>query len=188
MPPAVRGGNKHIEQNMKVEGELVLRGKKYGVDCYSVRDRSWAEPRPEDPMHVSPYTWITLGDAGFAMNVAGFDDMKRYPQNDGSIMVPPNLFTDGWVYRDGELTRIISCTRDTIRSDTLFPQLHVIEATDKLGRSYKLEGKTVASSPVVGWKNCVLKHTLMQFDMGGIKRWGESQDVQWTNFVRQFGK
>lgn len=42
MPPAVRKGNHHFEQNMRVQGELRLRGKTYQVDCHSVRDRSWA--------------------------------------------------------------------------------------------------------------------------------------------------
>ncbi|MFY9328090.1 MAG: hypothetical protein WAO76_08750 [Georgfuchsia sp.] len=188
MPPAVRGGNKHIEQNMKVEGELVLRGKKYRVDCYSVRDRSWGEHRPEAPMHVSPYTWITVGSADFAMNIASFDDMSQYPEQDGSIIIPPRLLTDGWVYRDKALTRIVSCTRKTIRSDQLVPQEHIIEATDKLGRNYKLHGKTVASSLVVARKNALLQHALMKWDVNGVARWGESQDLHWNDFERQFRK
>lgn len=189
MPAAVRGGNKHFEQAMKVDGELVLRGRKYKVDCFGVRDRSWGEHRSEDPMHVPPYTWLTLSGPGFAMNVASFDDMGQYPQRDSSIAMPPKLFTDGWVYRDGELTRIVECKRSTTRSDDqLVPQEHLIEAVDKLGRSYTLRGKAVASCPVVGWKNSIMHQTLVQWDVNGTPYWGESQDVHWTDFERQFRK
>lgn len=187
MPPAVRGGNKHFEQNMKVEGELVLRGKRYRVDCYSVRDRSWAEPRPEELLPVPPYTWVTIGNADFAMNVAGFDDMSQYPVHPG-IEVPPKLFTDGWVWRDGQLTRITECKRKTQRDDGLVPLIHTIEATDKLGRKYSVQGETVAGSPVGGWKNIVMQQTLMRWRVNGASYWGESQDVHWHEFERQFRK
>ena len=185
MPAAVRSGNKHFEQNMKVEGELVLRGKKHRVECFGVRDRSWGEHRPEGHMQVPPYTWITIGSADWALNVASFDDMKQYPHHDGSIKIPPRLFSDGWVYRDGTLTRITSCTRKTIRDDELIPQ-HLVEVTDKLGRNYHLHGKTVAACMVVGWKNSLQQQTLMSWDVDGVSRWGESQDVHWHDFERQF--
>lgn len=188
MPAAVRGGNKHFEQNMKVEGELILRGKKYCVDCHGVRDRSWGEPRSEDPMPVPPYTWATVASADFAMNVASFDDMSQYPQQDGSITVPPKLMTDGWVYREGQLTRLVSCSRKTIRSDTLVPQVHEIEAVDKLGRTYTLHGETVASCLVQGWKNSLMQQTLLKWNVNGVSHWGESQDVHWSDFERQFRK
>jgi hypothetical protein len=183
MPAAVRGGNKHFEQNMKVEGELVLRGKRYRVDCYSIRDRSWAEHRPEDSIPVPPYTWITIGDKDFAMNVAGFDDMGQYPQHPG-ITVPPKLFADGWVYRDGVLTRILSCTRKTVRDDDLVPLEHTIEATDKLDRHYSGKGITVGGSPIGGWKNIFMQQTLMRWEVNGVQHWGESQDVHWHEFER----
>ena len=183
MPAAVRGGNKHFEQNMKVEGELVLRGKRYRVDCHSVRDRSWAEHRPEESIPVPPYTWITIGSDDFAMNVAGFDDMSQYPKHPG-ITVPPKLFADGWVYRDGVLTRIVACTRKTVRDDDLVPLTHLIEATDKLGRRYSGRATTVAGSPVDSWKNIVMQQTLMRWDINGSPYWGESQDVHWHEFER----
>ncbi len=187
MPAAVRGGNKHFEQNMKVEGELVLRGKRYRVECHSVRDRSWAEHRPEDSIPVPPYSWVTLGDENFAFNIGGFDDMSQYPDHPG-ISVPAKLFADGWVCRDGELTRIVSCTRKTVRDDDLIPLQHVVEATDKLGRQYTMQGTTVAGCPVGGWKNIVMQQTLMQWDVNGSRYWGESQDVHWHEFERLFRK
>jgi hypothetical protein len=39
MPPAVRADQKHFDQNMHVEGALTLRGTRYAVDCFEIRDR-----------------------------------------------------------------------------------------------------------------------------------------------------
>ena len=75
-PPIVRSNNKHFEQLMHARGSLLLRGERYAIDCYAVRDRSWGELRPED--HAAkgpPYTWVT-GAFGtdFAFNLGAHDD------------------------------------------------------------------------------------------------------------------
>lgn len=51
--------DKHFEQAMRVEGELLPRGKRYDVDCFNVRDRSWGKPRPEENMTLPPTSWMT---------------------------------------------------------------------------------------------------------------------------------
>lgn len=186
MPPAVRKGNHHFEQSMRVQGELRLRGKTYQVDCHSVRDRSWGEPRPEAPMPVPPYTWITIAGAERAFNFGGFDDMRQYLGLDGSIVVPEHLLTDGWIYEHGVFTRIASYQRVTTRDPRDLSTLgHRLEITDRQGREYRISGETVASCPVVGWHNSSMNQSLIRWDVNGEELWGESQDVQWHDFMRQ---
>ena len=54
MSPAMLPSGKHFDQAMKTEGWVTLGGTRHEVDGYTVRDRSWAEARTEDPMAVSP--------------------------------------------------------------------------------------------------------------------------------------
>ena len=186
--PAVRADLKHFDQNMHVEGELELRGEKHRVDCFQVRDRSWRNLRPEDPMPVPPYDWLTLTrGAGFAMNISLFDDLSVLGNPGQALIVPPKLLQDGWIYRDGELRRIVEASKRTTRTvETLMPLRHEVSVLDDRGERYEIVGESVGGCNWNGWPNMLWHQNLMRFSCNGETCWGESQEVQWHEAVRVF--
>jgi len=186
MPPAMRANNKHFEQNMAVEGELTLRGKRYPVHCHTIRDRSWGEERPETANNLPPYNWYvcSFGDK-LAMNLGIFDDLTHHNNGNGEIMIPPDLFVDGWVFSKGNLARIKAAQKKTRRTqDTLVPLSHAIDFTDPSGKNYHLKGDTIATCNWNIWPNVLCHLCLTHWDLDGQSGWGESQEVQWHEFIR----
>jgi hypothetical protein len=183
--PVIRADQKHLDQNMHVEGELTLRGSKHRVDCYQIRDRSWQNLRAEDPMPVPPYDWLTLTQgADFALNLSLFDDLQVLGNPDNCLQVPPTLLQDGWVYRNGELRRIIKADKRTERrTGTLSPIRHVVSAVDEQGERYELDGESIGGGTWNGWPNMLWHQNLLRWTCNGEPAWGESQEVHWHELV-----
>jgi hypothetical protein len=186
MPPAMRSNNKHFEQNMAVEGELTLRGRRYSVNCHSIRDRSWGEERPESVSNLPPYDWYSVSfSKDFAMNLGIFDDLTGHDDGSGQIVVPPELFVDGWVFSNGNLVRIKEAHKKTLRAQgTLVPLTHTIEITDTTGNTYRITGDTAATCNWNIWPNALVHLSLTRWECEGQSGWGEDQEVQWHEFIR----
>jgi hypothetical protein len=189
-PPIIRSDLKHFDQNMHVRGELVLRGRAHTVDCHQIRDRSWGNPRLEDPMPVPPYDWLCLTrGADFSMNLSLFDDLRLLGDAGGVLRLPPKLLQDGWVAlgagRSAEQRRIVKVDKTTIRTlDTLMPLRHEVTAVDDHGDRYELTGDSVGGCNWNGWPNMIWRQNLMRWSCNGQPCWGESQEVQWHETVR----
>lgn len=190
-PPLMRSNNQHFEQVMKVTGDLILRSERYKVDCYNVRDRSWGEPRPEDHAPLPPYTWVT-GAFGedFAFNLGAHDDPARGPEWVGTYDLPAeSIFKDGWVQIGGEQRRLKRASKITRREFPLCrPLSHEIEMEDSAGDIYHISGKLIAQSQWGGWPNMTCHLGLVQWDWNGNRGYGESQEVQWNDYIWRFGQ
>ncbi|MEQ8838671.1 DUF7064 domain-containing protein [Haliea sp.] len=183
--PIMRANNKHFEQVMHATGRLVLRGREYEIESYSVRDRSWGESRPERPQYCPPYTWVTgtFGD-GFAFNIGSHDDPERNPDWLGALKAPDEIFRDGWVLVDKEPRRIVRSSKITQRDLPLCrPLTHEYEFEDVAGDVYRITGRIVSQTNWSGWSNVNVHMGLVEWCMGGRKGWGDSQDVQWNDYV-----
>ena len=190
-PVAMRANNKHFEQAMKYEGELVLRGKTYKVDCCNVRDRSWGEPRPEVTLDFPPLTWTT-GCFGpdFAFNCSAFDhpDMNPVSLKDFPITAE-KAFNDGWIWRNGEQVKIKSIKKLTLRDPvTARPLSHDIHAVDVNGHEYHIKGTITAALPFSFWPNCMTHLCMTKWECEGLIGWGDTQEVQWSEYMRKFSK
>jgi hypothetical protein len=183
--PIMRANNKHFEQVMHVTGRLLLRGKEYAVNCHAVRDRSWAEPRPENHAPVPPYTWVTgTFGAEFAFNVGSHDDPGRNPDWAGRMQPPARIFNDGWVVVKGEQRRIVSASKITRREFPLCrPLHHEYEFTYSAGDTYQMTGRIIAQTAWSGWSNMNCHLGLVEWDWNGRKGYGDSQEVQWNEYV-----
>ena len=186
MPVAMRGNNKHFEQAMKMEGELLLRGSRHRIDGYNVRDRSWGELRPEETQALPPMTWMTgtFGD-DFAFNCNAFDHPELDPPWAAHFSLPADrAFNDGWVYVDGELLRVKYARKITHRDPaTGQPQRHHIEMIDVRDRRYVIEGQITAGLPWAGWPNMITHLNLTRWTCNGREGWGDTQEVQWSDYV-----
>lgn len=183
--PIMRANNQHFEQVMHATGTLTLRGQTHKIDCYPVRDRSWGEPRPENHAPYPPYTWVT-GTFGpdFAFNIGSHDDPTRKPDWAGIMPAPARIFNDGWVLVKGEQRRVIRATKLTQREFPLCrPLRHEYEFEDSAGEIYKMTGRVVAQTAWSGWSNINTHLGLVEWDWNGQTGWGESQEVQWNDYV-----
>jgi hypothetical protein len=188
--PIMRANNKHFEQVMHATGTLLLRGKEYKVDSYPVRDRSWGEARPENHAPLPPYTWVT-GAFGkdFAFNLGAHDDPASEPEWLGKMPVPAAIFRDGWVVVNGEQRRIVSATKTTKREmPWCRPLSHSIKFTDTAGDTYEMEGKVLAQTDWSGWSNTITHLGLVEWTWDGRTGHGETQEVQWNDYVYLMNK
>lgn len=183
--PIMRANNKHFEQVMHATGSLVLRGERYAVDCYPVRDRSWGELRPEGNANTPPYTWVTatFGE-DFAFNVGSLDDLARNPDWVGVMDGPPNGFKDGWVVIGGEQRRIVASSKLTTREGPISrPMRHDYRFEDDKGDSYHVTGEIVAQVPWGGWANMTCHCGLTRWEWNGRVGWGETQECAWNEYL-----
>jgi hypothetical protein len=193
-PAVKRADGKHFDQNMRMTGELLLRGERYRVDCCQIRDRSWRNARPEDPMPVPPYDWLTITHgAEFSMNISMFDDLGVLGNPGGALHVPPTLLQDGWVClgvgQEAQLRRLVEVHKRTVRTnDTLMPLRHEVTAIDDQSDRYELVGDSIGGCNWNGWPNMIWQQNLMRWTCNGQPCWGESQEVQWHETVRMLSR
>lgn len=184
--PVMREHNKHFDQMLAAKGEVWLRGTKHRIDGYGCRDRSWAEPRPEEPYPLPPFSWMTARfPSGLSWNANAQDDPARqpewlatYPGN------PADSVKDAWVARDGEQLRLKSLSKLTKRNPhTGCPVSHDIDMIDNQGRTYRIHGEIIAAVPWSGWPNMVCWICCTRWDCNGEVGYGDTQEVQWTDFI-----
>jgi hypothetical protein len=188
-PPFMRESCKHFDQIMDVKGNMSLRGKSYKVNCWGSRDRSWGEPRPENPYPIPPYTWMTgRFPSGMMWNANGHDDPARRPEWLKTFKVAPkDVFKDGWIYRDGESIRIKEFSKITKRSTrNCRPMRHDIEMVDMHDRKYHIRGEVIASTPWGGWfnMNCYVCST--RWTWNGEVGYGDTQEVSWGDYIWKY--
>lgn len=184
-PPIVFGDGKHFEQPMKVTGEISLRGKRYEVDCYNVRDRSWAKPRPETTMPSPPVSWMTgVFNDEYAFNCSVFDQVEGNPElPQGVALSHDRTLIAGWIWRDGEVGRIVEATKQVIRDPSDLRALAVnFQARDDLGRELDVRGTLVASCPWQTWHNTIIFIVLMRWECDGQVAYGDLQEAHWGDY------
>jgi hypothetical protein len=185
-PPVMFGDGNHFEQALKVKGELVLRGKHYDVNCYTVRDRSWAKPRAEDTMALPNITWmqgVFNDDFAFCCNM--FDQEGSCPELIGTLGLPDDkTVIGGWIYRDGKVGRIvkgkkhISRVHAPLRVDRL-----ELELTDEFDRMINVRGNSIASVGWIPWPNMYAPIGLMRWECEGMTAHGDCQEGMWSDYL-----
>ncbi|MET0985409.1 MAG: hypothetical protein ABW034_08385 [Steroidobacteraceae bacterium] len=185
-PAVMFGTGGHFEQGMRAKGKLVLRGTSYDVNCYTVRDRSWAKLRPESPMPMPPVSWMTgwFGE-DFIFNCNLMDHAGSCPQASGAFAIPPErALNGGWIARAGRITRIVSAQKQIDRDmETLLPRKLKLHLAEEDGRETVLQGQLTASCPWAVWPNIQSNISLIRWTMGDRVGHGDCQDVIWTDYV-----
>lgn len=187
-PPAMFGDRLHFEQPMRVRGELVLRGEHFDVDCYTVRDRSWGKPRPEDNLPMPPYSWMSgVFSPHLAFNCGMFDQPEGNPEIKGRFELPPEkILSGGWLFKDGQMSRIARAHKRVERDMRLrIPKSVEVELTDDLGRTASIRGTLVASCPWTPWTNIHMTISLMRWECEGQVNYGDCQEAAWNDYCRE---
>jgi hypothetical protein len=189
MPPAMLASGKHFDQAMRTKGTLRLHGTDHKVDGFTVRDRSWAEARPEAPRQAPPVHYLTsVFDEDFAFNVTGIED----PDGDPLWKSVADLsseqveaFNRGWVWRNGELKALASAKIATEWDrSTGYPMAHAVDFVDSSGGEYSVTGAVGATCHWNAWSNAFLPVGLTRWRFEDKVGWGDSQSVAWTDYVR----
>jgi len=190
--PIMRANNLHFEQVMHCSGTLTLRGVRHAVDSHTVRDRSWGELRPEGHNPAPPYNWVTgvLDGGRFAFNVGSHDDPAGNPEWLGRMEIDPaRIFKDGWVLRDGRQIQVEHARKRVWRDPArLMPERIEIDMVEEGGRASFIRGSVIASVPGFHWPNIATHLALVRWEMDGMTGHGESQDVQWNDYVHLCGQ
>jgi hypothetical protein len=171
---------------MRVRGTLVLRGESHEVNCWNVRDRSWAKLRPENPLPMPPVSWMTgaFGD-DFIFNCNLMDHAGSSPQASGTFALPvERSLNGGWIAREGRITRVVQASKKIERDmSSLLPRRIDLQMKDEEGREFAVHGELLASCPWAVWPNVHSNISLIRWQMGERVGHGDCQDVIWTDYV-----
>lgn len=193
----------HLDQLGHVVGELVLSGERIPIDCYSIRDRSWAPRGGPSPANKTPAGGVSAKGAdeasrvrhpggplwrqierergrgriqyifGHAGPATGFLAFVRVADGDAQGWSPLN---HGWLLRDGHfelLDKSASRMRNYRDPLTGWSSHMQVRLTDRSGRTMDAEGHTVSHI----CERAGGSTALMRWDFDGVIGWGEDQDI-----------
>ncbi len=185
-PAVMFGDGNHFEQAMRARGQLVLRGEQYDVDCYTVRDRSWGKPRPEDNLPLPPMSWMQgVFNEGFAFNCNLFDAGDSRELAGTALSMPAErALNGGWLWRDGRVGRLVSGEKWVVRRpEDRRPSAVEFVATDELDRTICVKGQAIASTAWMPWTNVFMPIVLMRWECEGLLAYGDLQEGVWNDFL-----
>lgn len=190
--PVVWPNGRHFEQTMKNDGEVVLRGRRYRIDGYHVRDRSWEAARLERPESIPGQAWFFgAKDSSVSFQCTSCDHPDLKPQWQGCFDVGvERSLLGGWIWMDGEMAFVETARNRVLRNrDTLFPEVIDIDIVDTKGRRIEAHGTITAAAPFFPYLNLRGVFCLVRWETSaGDIMWGEIQDAQFTDFVHMMMK
>ena len=170
-PPFNHGA--HIDQPGHVTGSFTLHGEQMDVDCIAMRDRSWGVRRAGRQPKVGY-------DHGTASGDDGFLSISVDRRGDDRIGL-------GYLLRDGVWSNLADGHRTVVRDAEHRPARIEIEAVDELGRALHATGRPVSRCVFNAYPHMFCWASLTEWDVNGVRCWGEDQDVwhpgRWRRFV-----
>lgn len=188
LPPVMFGDGTHFEQAVRAKGELILRGERHAVDCYSMRDRSWAKPRPEESVPAPGVSWMqAVFHDDFAFCCTAFDHGSSEPI--APMMMPDEKqLNGGWLHRDGKLGWLVGARKKAVRDKEGFLVSLDLEVTDEHGRTITAHGKPVASVGWNPWPNVFMPLVLVRWESEGAIAFGDVQEGVWGDHLNFLGR
>jgi hypothetical protein len=161
----------HLDQPGHITGEMILRGERIAVDCYSVRDRSWG-PRPAGRRKKRPVGTTEprtgAGGIGYSFGTAGPRDAWLTYSLPG---VDADPLSCGFLLREGEYAHILRGERRVeVDAGTGWITRIAIDAVDDAGRTLAVVGEAVSRH----WRGNG-GDSLLHWQWDGCQGWGEDQ-------------
>lgn len=139
----------HFELIGRTTGQLVLRGRRYAVDCFDCVDHSWSTRTETSKRAVS---WISaVFGEDYGLHMAMLLDTRRGRTTYESLR-------NGFAMVDGQALGLVSATVEARHSHHC-PMVCRIVATDVSGRTHEVHGTAVAVHP---WYNYNPSHCAFQ--------------------------
>lgn len=190
--PVARSSNKHFDQPMHLIGDMVLNGRQMPIDCMSMRDRSWGEPRPEIPNLDHPPVCWGVGvskDGSVSFNFSGVDDPAREGGNwtDAFKLEPEKHFKEGWISWKGELRKLVSMSKATVRDPENLDRIIslVADVVDDQGEHYSIKGTMLGCVQWSAWSNILVHWNAMRWEIGDdIVGYGDALEMSWAPHVK----
>jgi hypothetical protein len=154
----------HFDQTGHFAGELVLRGRRYAIDCVSTMDHSWGVRQERQHTTMS---WLHAHFPG-DLAIHGIFD---FDPSGGPAAATPVTLTHGYVLDAGEVTGLVGGHGVTARSD-FFPQRISLALTDARGRDWELTGTPLTSFPWQAWPGTVGHNVLARWECAGRSGYG----------------
>ena len=157
------GSAHHFDQLGRVTGDLVLHGERIGIDCVSMRDRTWGR-RPEDRPRQASYV------TGAADAAHGFLAVTN-PRPEG------DRIAYGFHLRDGRTANLAGGERRVERDPAAGWITRItLEARDADGREMVASGVPV-SRMIINRHTFIDVTSLIRWNLNGRLAWGEDQDM-----------
>ena len=151
----------HMEQAGHMQGTMVLDGKEYAIDCYSMRDTSYG---PRD------YSFSSNG--GYFWGISQHSAFHAIVKGEG----PQQHVIGGFIWQDGELASLDSGYRHVERYSDLGPERVRIAMRDQLGREMTATGKLDPGFIFTGYSDHTVLWSLLEWDWDGVRHWGDNQE------------
>jgi hypothetical protein len=166
----------HFELIGHITGHLVLRGKRYEVDCYDCVDHSWSR-RTETSKRAVGWISAVFGE-DYGIHMAMLLDRRN-----GKTIY--ESLRNGYVMENGKVYGLVSATVEGNHSH-LNPMNCRIVATDIRGKTHDVSGTAIAVHP---WYNYNPSHvafqSLMQWRSGNRIGYSEMADIFGLEFLAE---
>lgn len=156
----------HWDQSGHVTGTLNIDGKTYQVNCTASMDHSWGL---RDEKNLKNFCWMNANfENDTSIHCLFLVDPKRldaYP-----------AIVHGYV-REGEQVYGLKRGTGKVKRDGYLHKLLELEVEDIRGKSHQFTGTPATSNPWLAWPLMFLVQSLCNWEMDGVKGWGEVQDL-----------
>ena len=186
--PALKPGGS--EQFMHCTGILNLHSKKYRIDCYPCRDRSWRQIRTEEEVVYPPVGWSPMyfGE-DLSFHQVGYEAPDTNPVWEGIFEVdkskPSHYFAQ--IITHGEVHDVVRVKRNVLEyHPKLFSATkQEIEAEDDQGKVYHFKGEAIAMAELPSWpNNCFIDSVYRWTDDRGRTTHCVYQEAWYARFQR----
>jgi hypothetical protein len=162
----------HYEQPGRMTGKIVLAGEELDVDCFAIRDHTWA-----------PRVFTRPPRGGYAWAIASRNSMffapgaSMLPHDEDPIAGTTEIIPAGWYVEDGKLGRIVEGERRIPeRGPDGRPLVETIEAVDEFGRTLSARGVCQNWFHWLRYSTLHIWGTLARWEFNGQQAWGEIHD------------
>ena len=194
LPPVQESGKLHFEQPLHMTGEMILNGEAHTVDCYSMRDRSYRGVRSEAIIQHPPLSYASCisDDGSVVFNFSCSDDPESGPPwAENYDFSNEELFMQGWIHRDGQLSKIkkIRKVGSYDKSDFMRELSWECQMVDEHGREHTIKAVRKAAVPMCPWLSLFNDFMLVSFEMDdGKTGHGWYNYAFWNDYGRAIKK